>query len=51
MLSSPEHVQPLLDDLVVDGLVGSVAGAYRLTDSGKARAAELVAAEAARMGP
>ena len=38
-LSSPEQVQPLLDDLVVDGLAASVAGAYRLTDSGKARAA------------
>ena len=51
VLSSPEHVQPLLDDLVVDGLVASVAGAYRLTDSGKARASELVAAEAAAWGP
>ena len=51
MLSSPELVQPLLDELVVDGLVASVAGAYRLTDSGKARAAELVATEAAAWGP
>ena len=51
VLSSPEQVQPLLDDLVVDGLAASVAGAYRLTDSGKARAAELVAAEAAAWGP
>ena len=49
-LSSPEQVQPLLDDLVVDGLAASVAGAYRLTDSGKARAAELVAAEAVAWG-
>ena len=51
VLSSPEQVQPLLDDLVVDGLAASVAGAYRLTDSGKARAAELVAAEATAWGP
>jgi pyruvate,orthophosphate dikinase len=51
VLSSPEHVQPLLDDLVVDGLAASVAGAYRLTDSGKARASELVAAEASAWGP
>ena len=50
VLSSPEHVQPLLDDLVVDGLAASVAGAYRLTDSGKVRAAELVMAEAAAWG-
>ena len=32
-LSSPDQVQPLLDDLVVDGLAASMAGAYRLTDS------------------
>jgi pyruvate,orthophosphate dikinase len=51
VLSSPEHIQPLLDDLVVDGLAASVAGAYRLTESGKSRAAELVAAEAAAWGP
>jgi pyruvate, orthophosphate dikinase len=51
VLSSPRQVQPLLDDLVVDGLAASVAGAYRLTDSGKSRAAELVAAEAAAWGP
>ena len=36
---------------MVDGLAASVAGAYRLTDSGTARAAELVAAEAAAWGP
>jgi pyruvate, orthophosphate dikinase len=50
VLSSTEHVQPLLDDLVVDGLAASVAGAYRLTDTGKGRAAELVAKEAAAWG-
>jgi pyruvate,orthophosphate dikinase len=51
VLSSTDHVQPLLDDLVVDGLAASVSGAYRLTDTGKARAAELVAKEAAAWGP
>ena len=50
VLSSTDHVQPLLDDLVVDGLAASVAGAYRLTDTGNARAAELVAKEADAWG-
>ena len=49
-LSRPDQVQPLLDDLVVDGLAASMAGAYRLTDTGKARASELVEAERARWG-
>ena len=31
----------------IDGLAASFAGAYRLTDPGKARASELVAKEAA----
>jgi pyruvate,orthophosphate dikinase len=50
LLSSPKLVQPLLDDLVVDGLAASVAGAYRLTDTGKERASELVAKEASAWG-
>jgi pyruvate,orthophosphate dikinase len=50
LLSTPDHVQPLLDGLLVDGLVASVAGAYRLTEPGKARASELVAKEAAAWG-
>jgi pyruvate,orthophosphate dikinase len=50
LLSTPDHVQHLLDDLLVDGLAASVAGAYRLTDSGKERAAELVAKEASAWG-
>jgi pyruvate,orthophosphate dikinase len=33
----------LLDQLVVDGLAASVAGAYRLTEAGTARADELLA--------
>jgi pyruvate,orthophosphate dikinase len=35
----------LLDQLVVDGLASTVAGAYRLTESGAARAADLLAAD------
>jgi pyruvate,orthophosphate dikinase len=50
LLSSPDHVQPLLDELAIDGIVASVAGAYRLTDPGKARASELIAKEAAAWG-
>ena len=40
----------LLDNLLVDGLAASVAGAYRLTEPGKVRASELVAKEAAAWG-
>jgi pyruvate,orthophosphate dikinase len=50
LLSSPKRVQPLLDQLVVDGLAASVAGAYRLTEAGTARAAEFVAADRERWG-
>ena len=50
LLSTPQHVQPLLDELVVDGVAASVAGAYRLTEPGKARASELVSKEAATWG-
>ncbi|HEU4573111.1 MAG TPA: pyruvate, phosphate dikinase [Candidatus Limnocylindrales bacterium] len=50
LLSSPERVQPLLDQLVVDGLAASVAGAYRLTDAGTARAAEFMTADRERWG-
>jgi pyruvate, orthophosphate dikinase len=50
LASTPDQVQPLLDDLVVDGLAASMAGSYRLTDTGKARASELVDAERTRWG-
>jgi pyruvate, orthophosphate dikinase len=45
LLASPEAVQPLLDQLVSDGVVASVAGAYRLTDAGSQRAADLATAD------
>ncbi len=35
VLSTPADVQPILDALVVDGLVAPSAGAYRLTESGR----------------
>ena len=50
MLADPETVQPILDQLAIDGLVATVAGAYRLTDAGKARVADLLAAERAAWG-
>jgi pyruvate,orthophosphate dikinase len=50
LLSSADHIQPLLDELAIDGMVASVAGAYRLAEPGKARASELVAKEAAAWG-
>ena len=43
--AAPEAVQRLLDQLVVDGLAATVAGAYRLSEAGSARAAELLAAD------
>ena len=50
LLSSPDDVQPIVDQLVVEGLVASAAGAYRLSDEGKARSADLVRAEQAAWG-
>jgi len=45
VLASPDDVKPILDQLVVDGLAATVAGAYRLTDTGTSRAAALLATE------
>jgi pyruvate,orthophosphate dikinase len=42
LLSTADQIEPLLDHLVVDGLAVTVAGAYRLTDAGKARASDLL---------
>ena len=50
LASTPDQVQPLLDDLVVDGLAASMTGAYRLTDTGKGRASELLEAERTKWG-
>ena len=41
----PGSIQPILDQLEIDGLVGPVAGAYRLTEAGTARAADRRRAE------
>ena len=50
VVSTPEHVGPILDRLVVDGLAEHVANAFRLTRSGKARAKQLLATDQARWG-
>ena len=44
-LSTLDAIAPILDHLVVDGLVAMIAGAYRLTESGTARADALRDAE------
>ena len=50
VLATTDVVQSILDQLQVEGLTGTVAGAHRLTDAGTARAAELLAAELGRWG-
>ena len=50
VLATPEDVQPILDQLVVDGLVATVAGALPADRGGHERAAELLADRAGRVG-
>jgi len=50
VLSTTEAVQPILDQLQVEGLTGIVAGGHRLTDAGTSRVAELLVAEQTRWG-
>ncbi len=45
VVATPVDVQPVLDGLVVDGLVESTSGAYRLTAAGRERADALVTQE------
>jgi pyruvate,orthophosphate dikinase len=49
-LTTTDAVRPILDRLVVDGLVAEVGGAYRLTESGRSRASALLEAERAAWG-
>jgi pyruvate, orthophosphate dikinase len=46
----PDDLQPVIDQLTIDGLIGSAAGAFRLTESGTDRVASLVEAERAAWG-
>jgi pyruvate,orthophosphate dikinase len=50
VLSTPDQVRPIVDQLVIDGLVASAAGAFRLTEPGATRAAALRAAEQDALG-
>jgi pyruvate,orthophosphate dikinase len=50
LLAGADQVGALLDQLLVDGLAATVAGAFRLTDEGKERAAELLAGDRAEWG-
>jgi pyruvate,orthophosphate dikinase len=45
VLATPDAVEPILDQLAIDGLTASVAGAHRLTESGTARADALLDAD------
>ncbi|HEY4633444.1 MAG TPA: pyruvate, phosphate dikinase, partial [Candidatus Limnocylindrales bacterium] len=50
VLATPDDVQAIVDQLAIDGLVATAAGAYRLTDAGTARAADLLDADRAAWG-
>jgi pyruvate,orthophosphate dikinase len=50
LTSSPEVVGPVLAALIADGSAVMTAGAYRLTEAGQARRAELLAAEQKALG-
>ena len=50
VLSTPDAVRQVIDDLIAEGHVESSAGAYKLTDAGRARADDLLAAERAAWG-
>jgi pyruvate, orthophosphate dikinase len=45
VLATPDATGPVIGELVADGLVETIAGAYKLTDAGRARTDELIAQE------
>jgi pyruvate,orthophosphate dikinase len=45
VMSTPDEVRGVVDDLVAEGLVESTAGAYKLTGAGRSRAGERLTAE------
>jgi pyruvate,orthophosphate dikinase len=45
VLSSPDDVRAIVDQLAIDGLVATSAGAYKLTDTGTTRSTALLEAE------
>jgi pyruvate,orthophosphate dikinase len=50
VLSTSDDVRPIVDQLAIDGLVATTAGAYKLTEAGKARVASLVEGERDALG-
>ena len=50
VLATPDDIRPILEQLVVDGVVAEVGGAFRLTESGRTRASALLDAERAAWG-
>ena len=50
VLADATAVEPILDQLAIDGLVASSAGAIKLTDAGTERAASLLEADRAAWG-
>jgi pyruvate,orthophosphate dikinase len=50
LLSDPDTVRPIVDQLALDGLLATTAGAYRLSEAGTARAAALLDADRAAWG-
>ena len=50
VLSTPDEVRTILDQLVADGLAATVAGAYKLTEPGTSRAANVLATEQTTWG-
>jgi pyruvate,orthophosphate dikinase len=50
LLSTPHDVQPVVDQLALDGLVATAAGANKLTQAGEARAADLLEGDRAAWG-
>jgi pyruvate,orthophosphate dikinase len=45
VMSTPDDVRPVVDELVADGLVESTAGAYKLTVAGRSRTGERLTVE------
>jgi pyruvate,orthophosphate dikinase len=50
VLSSADDVRPVVDDLVAEGLVEATAGAYKLSEAGRTRADDRLAAERTAWG-
>jgi pyruvate, orthophosphate dikinase len=51
VLAAPTAIEPILDQMAIDGLISTSAGALKLTAAGTARAATLLAADRAAWGP